>query len=69
MEVSSQLHAHAALPPGKELLYPLDRRLDGPQNRSGHGGEEKTSQPLAGLETYIIQPVVGRNNRRLEKTA
>jgi hypothetical protein len=29
------------LPPGKEPpRYPLDRRLGGPQSRSGHGGEE-----------------------------
>jgi hypothetical protein len=26
--------------------YPLDRRLGGPQSRSGRGGEEKNSQPL-----------------------
>jgi hypothetical protein len=45
MEVSGQLHVPAALPPGKELWYPLDRRLDGPQSRSGCGGEEKNSQP------------------------
>jgi hypothetical protein len=25
----------------KESWYPLDRRLGGPQNRSGHCGEEK----------------------------
>jgi hypothetical protein len=42
MEVSGQLHAPAALPPGKE-----------PQSRSGQGGEEKNSQPLP-----IIQPIV-----------
>jgi hypothetical protein len=34
----------------------LDRRLGGPQNRSGRGGEEKNSQPLPGFETPIIQP-------------
>jgi len=38
MEVSGQLHAPAALPPGKEPWYPLDRRLGGPQSRSGRGG-------------------------------
>jgi hypothetical protein len=27
MEVSGQLHAPAALPSGKQLLVPLDRRL------------------------------------------
>jgi len=35
----------------------LDRRLGGPQSRSGHGREEKNSQPLSGLEPPIIQPV------------
>jgi hypothetical protein len=28
----------------KSLWYPLDRRLGGPQSRSGRGGEEKNSQ-------------------------
>jgi hypothetical protein len=37
----------SALRPG-----PLDRRLGGPQNRSGHGGEEKNSQPPPGIEPY-----------------
>jgi hypothetical protein len=36
---------------------PLDRRLGGPQSRSRHGGEEKNSHPLPGLELPIIQPV------------
>jgi hypothetical protein len=45
MEVSGQLHALAALSPGKEPMVPLDRRLGGPQSRSGRGGEEKNSQP------------------------
>jgi hypothetical protein len=48
--VSGQLHAPAALPPGKDPWNPLDRRLGGPQNRSGHGGEEKNSQPTPGIE-------------------
>jgi hypothetical protein len=50
MEVSGQLHAPAALPPGKNSWYPLDRRLDGPQSRSGRGGEGKYSEPLPGIE-------------------
>jgi hypothetical protein len=40
----------------------LDRRLDGPQSRSGHGGEEKNSQPpLAEEENkeYLISTVTG----------
>jgi hypothetical protein len=46
MEVSGQLHARAAL----LSRYPLDRRLGGPQSRSGRGGEEKNSQPPPGIE-------------------
>jgi hypothetical protein len=45
MEVSGQLHAPAVLLKGKSPRYPLDRRLDGPQNRSGHGGENKNTNP------------------------
>jgi hypothetical protein len=50
MEVSGQLHAPTALTSGKEPLVPLDRRLGGPQSRSGRGGEEKNSQPLPEIE-------------------
>jgi hypothetical protein len=52
-----QLCAPAVLPPGKVPCYPLYRSLGGPRIRSGHGGEEKISQPLPGLEPPIIQPV------------
>jgi hypothetical protein len=38
----------------------LDRRLGGPQSRSGGGGEEKNSQPLPGLESLLIQLVAQR---------
>jgi hypothetical protein len=51
MEVSGQLHAQAALAPGKVPLVPLG----GYQSNSGRGGEEKNSQPLLGLEPPIIQ--------------
>jgi hypothetical protein len=51
MEVSGQLHAPAALPQGKSPWYPLDRRLGGPQNRSGLSGEEKNSYPPPGIES------------------
>jgi hypothetical protein len=43
---------------GKSPWYPLDRRLGGPQSRYKLGGEEKNSQPLLGLETPTIQPLV-----------
>jgi hypothetical protein len=35
---------------GKSPRYPLDRRLGGPQSRSGRGGEEKNFQPPPGIE-------------------
>jgi hypothetical protein len=35
MEVSGQLHAPAALHPGKSPGYPCDRKLGGPQSQSG----------------------------------
>jgi hypothetical protein len=57
MEVSGKLHAPAALSPGKEPLVPLDRRLSERQSRSGHGGEEKNSQPLLEIRTPIVQPI------------
>jgi hypothetical protein len=52
MEVSVQLRGPAALPQGKSPWYPLDRRLGGPQSRSGRGGEEKNSQPPPEIELY-----------------
>jgi len=40
----SQLHAPSTLPPGKQPpWYSLDRRLGGPQSRSGCGDDEKNS--------------------------
>jgi hypothetical protein len=39
-------------PQGKSSCYTSDRRLGGPQSRSGRGGEEKNSQPTPGIEPY-----------------
>jgi hypothetical protein len=50
MEVSGQVHVPVALPPGKKPVVPLDRRLGGPQSRSGCDGEEKNSQPPPEIE-------------------
>ena len=57
MGVGGQRHAPAALPPGK-TLYPLYRRLDGPQGRSGR--VRKTSPP-SGLDPRTVQPVASRH--------
>jgi hypothetical protein len=45
---------------GKSPQYPLDRRLGGPQSRSGRSGEEKNSQPRweSKPRNPIFQPVV-----------
>jgi hypothetical protein len=40
-------------PQGKGPRYPLDRRLVWPQSQSGHGVEEKRSQPPPGIETRL----------------
>jgi hypothetical protein len=54
--VSGQLHAPAALPPGKRVpQYPLDRRLGGPQSRSGRLEEEKILDPT-GTRTPTSPP-------------
>jgi hypothetical protein len=60
--VSGQLHAPAALPPGKSPRHPFYRRLRGPQSRSRRYGEVKifyrtgtrTPAPL------VVQPVASR---------
>jgi hypothetical protein len=49
-------------PQGKRPWYPLDRRLVGPQSRSG---EEKNSKLLPGLETLIIQPIAQHHTTEL----
>jgi hypothetical protein len=54
-------------PHEKRPWYPLDRRLDGHQSRSGRGGEEKNSQPLPGLEPHIIQPIAQRYTTELSR--
>jgi hypothetical protein len=59
LEVSGQLHAPAALPRGKSPPYPLDRRVGGPNDRSGRHGEVKILAPT-GTRTsdpLVFQPV------------
>jgi hypothetical protein len=49
MGVSGQRHAPAALyPRGKDPRYPLDRRLGGPQSRSGRRDRRKILCPCRG---------------------
>jgi hypothetical protein len=62
LDANIQLPASAALPPGKIPRYPLDRRLDGPQNQSRRRGEEKIL-PLPGLELHpsAVEHVTSRH--------
>jgi hypothetical protein len=53
-------------PHGKSPWYPLVRRLGGPQNRRGRGGEEN-SQPLPGLEPPFINSVAQRCTTELSR--
>jgi hypothetical protein len=47
LEVSGQLHGPAAFTPRERApLYPLNRRLGGPQSRSGRDGEVKILNPI-----------------------
>jgi hypothetical protein len=61
--VSFTLRPH--YPQGKSPCYALDRRLGELQSRSGHGGEEKNSQPIPGLEPLLFQPVAQRYTTEL----
>jgi hypothetical protein len=62
LEVSGQLHAPAALPPGKSPRYPLDRRMGGPQSRSGRRRREN-SWPYrdSNSDPSVVQPVASRH--------
>jgi hypothetical protein len=67
MEVTGQLYDPGRFnPQGKSPWYTLDRRLGGPQSRSGRsGGEEKNSQSLPGLELPIIELIAQRYTAEL----
>jgi hypothetical protein len=54
-------------PQGKSPWNPSDRRLGGPQNLSGRGGEEKNSQPLQELEPPTFQLVTQRYTTELSR--
>jgi hypothetical protein len=50
MEVTGVLHAPAALSQGMSIGHLLDKRLGGPQSRSGRFGGERISCLLAGIK-------------------
>jgi hypothetical protein len=62
MEVNGQLHAPAALPPGKDPWYPLDRRLGDPRAVLDAVVKRKipSSRPESNPRTPIVQPVAQR---------
>jgi hypothetical protein len=72
MEVSGRIHAQAAYPRGKSPQYPLDRRLGGPQSRSGRRVEgfflrgTGRPKPKADNLTTICEPTVYRQNVSLD---
>jgi hypothetical protein len=45
--------ARPIYPPGKSPWYSLDRKLGGPQSRSGHGREKVFSLPMSGIEPRL----------------
>jgi hypothetical protein len=49
--MSGQLHAPAAIPPGKSPWYPFYRRLGGPQSWSGRYGEGNIFWPYRDLNS------------------
>jgi hypothetical protein len=56
--MSGQLHAPAALPPGKSPRYPFYKRLGGPQDRSGRYGEVNIFDPTG--TPLVVQPLASR---------
>jgi hypothetical protein len=55
MGVEGQQHAPAALPPGDPVpIYPLHRKLDGPQGRSGR---VRKISPPPGFDHRTVQSV------------
>jgi hypothetical protein len=55
--VSGQLHAPAALPPGKEPPVPIGRKMGGPQCRSERRGENTLSYLGSNSNPSLVQPV------------
>jgi hypothetical protein len=51
---------HCLFSSGKDPRYPLDRRLGGPQSRSGLCGEEWNFLPLPGIDPWPSSPLLYR---------
>jgi len=57
MEVSGKLRVMADLSLQKEPQYPMNRRLGGPQNKSGQHREKNNCLTLPRIEPQIFQPI------------
>jgi len=53
MAVIGHLHTPAAFYPGKEAQYAFNRRLEGPERRSGRFWRREKSLTLAGKGTTV----------------
>jgi hypothetical protein len=79
MEVSGQLHAPAALRPGKSPRHQFQSRLSGPQSRSGRGADKKnksfhtparnrtpvSARDLLSISTEIFRPLLNTELREI----
>ena len=57
MWASVPLHAPTALILVKTSQYPLSRRVDGSQSRSGLSGDEKNHFLLPEIESRLLKPL------------
>jgi hypothetical protein len=55
--MNGQIHAPAALPPGRSPRHPLNGWMGGAQSRSGRGDEKNPFSAPAGIGTPVFQPV------------
>jgi hypothetical protein len=62
MEMSCQHHSQATLSPANDPTYLLNRRLDDPQSRYGHFGEETCSYPCWDSNRVPTIPYPSRYN-------
>jgi hypothetical protein len=67
MELSSQFHAPAALPPGKEPLVPLDRDWVSPRAGLDAVVKRKIPSPCRDSNPPIIQPLAQRCTPKLSR--
>jgi hypothetical protein len=56
MKLSGELHAPTIFPKIMSLLYPLNKRVGGPQSQPEYGCKKEKSLLLPGTES-IIQPI------------